>query len=301
MKRLILFGVWLIILTLNAAAQHPDKAQVVVHYKFIYVKDTNNRARPYTENMALYVGKSASVYRSYENVLEDMRYQKEFEEQLAKSPNGYVRVDHHYTGSLTEYYQFPNEQKFFIKDVLFTNSYLVEDPIPVISWKISGDIATFGELHCQKATGRFKGRDFTVWFCPDLPMHSGPWKLNGLPGVIVDAHDAKNEVIFKFDGVEKVSVAAPKNVVGPNGKKPLPPLGGDNSSADPSLIELPANAIKTTQKQFDKLSTAMHKDPNALAQSMMAGQGGNGPKMDAKGGVGRSSAANNPIELTEKK
>jgi GLPGLI family protein len=68
---------------------------------------------------------------------------------------------------------------------------------PLIDWKISSDTATFGGLHCQKATGHFKGRDYTAWFCPDLPVHTGPWKLNGLPGVIVDAHDAKNEVVFQ--------------------------------------------------------------------------------------------------------
>jgi GLPGLI family protein len=302
MKTLLLFAASLTLMALSARAQQPEKAQLVVHYKFIHVRDTTNRAHPYTENMALYIGKGASVYRSYENMLEDARFKKEFEEQLAKSPDGHVRVDRHYTGSSTEYYQFPNEQKLFkkTKAMLFANSYLMEDPMPLIKWKISSETANIGELHCQKATTRFFGRDYTAWFCPDLPEHTGPWKLNGLPGVIVDAHDAKNEVVFKFDGVEKVITSLPKSKASNgNRKPPLPMLGMSN--ADPNLIELPADAIKTTQKQFDKLNAAMHKDPNAVAQAMTASQGGDGPKTDVKVKAGTSAVINNPIELPEKK
>jgi GLPGLI family protein len=302
-KRLIMFGTWLAFISFASNAQLPERAQVVVHYKFTHVRDTNNRAHPYTENMALYIGKSASVYRSYEPILEDARYKKEFEEQMAKSPNGYVTVNHYYTGSSTEYLLFPNEQKFFIKDNLFANNYLIEELIPAVKWTISSETGNIGDLHCQKATCYFKGRNYIVWFCPDLPVRSGPWKLNGLPGVIVDAHDTKNEVVFKFDEIEKMITSKPKSNLLANGKKPLPPLGMENLNIDLDLIELPPNVIKATQKQFDKLSLAMHKDPNAIAQSS-AGNGnmnGGGPKMDAKAVRGAALIINNPLELPEKK
>src|SRR5207244_2238089 len=104
----------------------------------------------------------------------------------------------------TEYYQFAAEKKFIRKEKLL-NSYLIEEPFPLIGWKISSDTATFLGLHCQKASAHFLGRDYTAWFCPDLPYHAGPWKLNGLPGLIVEASDAKKQVVFKFDGIEDVS------------------------------------------------------------------------------------------------
>ena len=93
------------------------------------------------------------------------------------------------------------------------DDYLIQGSLPAIDWTISSDTATFGGLHCQKATSHFKGRDYIVWFCPDLPVHAGPWKLNGLPGVIVDAHDTKNEVVFTFDGVEKTVPSPPKGSI----------------------------------------------------------------------------------------
>ena len=210
-------------------------------------------------------------------------------------------------GSRTQYFQYPGEQKLFTKDYLMVTAYLIEGPMPTIDWTISGDTATFGGLHCQKAIGRFRGRDYIVWFCPDLPVHSGPWKLNGLPGVIVDARDTKNEVVFAFDGVEKTFQAAPKvqSAEGSTDEKDLPPiLRGLND--DPNLIQPPASVVKTTQKEFDKLKVAMDKDPAAFAQAINAANSrGDGPKMDhvmvaPKGAGPVRPVFNNPIELPEK-
>lgn len=285
-----------IVLTASAAAQERDVAQLLVHYKFTHVRDTTDRAHPYTENMVLFVGKSASAYRSYDALLAFERFKKGYADALANSPDGHVEIRTVDAGSRTEYDQFPNDGKLFTKDKLAMNSYLFEEPIPVIRWKISRDTASFGGLHCQKATGHFKGRNYIAWFCPDLPVHTGPWKLNGLPGVIVDARDTKNEVVFHFDGLEKAVTSQPG--AGPSAGH-IPPMFQDLDT-DPNLIEPPAGAIKTTPKEFARLEETMRKDPDAFAQMQMAQQNGNGAKPDRV----RFKAAplpviNNPIELPE--
>ena len=309
MKKQLFLAAILTTAFFTAKAQKPDTVQVLVHYKFTHVRDTTNRAAPYTENMVLLIGKSASAYKSYDRQLQDALFKKQLAEQQASSPDGNIRINRNSSASGTEYYQFPNEKKLFTKERLF-NNYLIENAMPVIDWKISGDTATFGGLHCQKATTHFKGRDYTAWFCPDLPTHTGPWKLNGLPGVIVEAWDAKKDVVFKFDGVEKAILSTAKGSATsdsqPNGHGPVVmTIGMDDSNADPNVIELPANAIKTTEKEFANLKDAMRKDPDAFAQSMMAGQGGNlqgnGPKAHIKIKVGPAAVINNPIELPQKK
>lgn len=221
------------------------------------------------------------------------------QEAINNSADGNIRLDHKITASGTEYYQFINYKKMVRKEVMM-NSYIIDEMLPAINWNISSEKANFAELHCQKATCHFKGRDYTVWFCPDLPVRVGPWKLNGLPGVIVEAYDAKKEVVFKFDRVEKAVPGASKPIRDRHGRIVIP-LDNDADGSDPNIIKVPTNGIKTTDKELAKLQNAMHKDPNVLVQTMNAtAQNNGGPKPDIDMKVGAPPILNNPIELSEK-
>src|ERR1700761_1516637 len=111
MKRLIFSGAAAILLALSAAAQPSDTARVLVHYKFSHVRDTVDRAHPYTENMVLFVGKSASAYKSYDGISANAQFKKAFAEAAATSPDGRPGINRMNVGTLVDYYQFPNEQK----------------------------------------------------------------------------------------------------------------------------------------------------------------------------------------------
>jgi GLPGLI family protein len=307
MKKQLLIAATLVLAALCVKAQKNDTAGYMVHYKFSHLRDTNNRANPYTENMALFLGKNSSVYKSYDKQLQDALFKKQVKEAIANSPDGNIQIHTKNTSSPLQYYQFPAQKKLFRKESLVINSYLIEDALPVIDWKVSSDTASFGGMHCQKATAHFKGRDYTAWFCADMPFHAGPWKLNGLPGVILEAYDAKKDVVFKFDGIEKVAPSQPAAAASEpqTGDHRMIMIGGDDSDVDPAIIELPSRAIKTTDKEFTKLQEAMRKDPDAFVQAMMASSGmngpGNGPGQDhIKIKVGPQPVINNPIELPGK-
>ncbi|MBS1522096.1 MAG: GLPGLI family protein [Bacteroidetes bacterium] len=304
MKKQLLLAIILLLAFITAKAQKPDTARMQVHYKFTWVRDTANRDHPYTENMVLYIGQRSSAYRSYDGVVYKAQFKKAWAEAVAASPDGHPMINRHGVGSNIEYYQFPNEKKLFTENPIYMNNYFINGEMPAIDWKTSGDTATFGGLHCQKATCHFKGRDYTAWFCPDLPVRVGPWKLNGLPGVIVDARDAKNEVVFQFDGVEKAVPTPPKT--GPAvAEKDMPPIIRDLDD-DMNLIGTPPRTIKTTQKEFDKLQESMRKNPQAFAQAVEAGNRASGDApmdhiMIKKGPAPMGPVINNPIELPEKK
>jgi GLPGLI family protein len=308
MKKQLIISTLLIAIAAGASAQ-TDTAQVLVHYKFTYVRDTINRDHPYTENMAMYIGRNSSAYRSYDNILEQAEAKKQMEVALANSPDGHVNINRHRRGTAAEYYEFPNSRKLARKEPLVMETYLIEDALPNIDWKISSDTANYGGLHCQKATGYFKGRNYTAWFCPDMPLHVGPWKLNGLPGVIVEAYDARKDVQFMFDGVEKITIAPKPDdklaKIKSDGPGPRMVMIGGNDSGDPNIIQLPKDGIKTTDKEFTKLQAAMRKDPDAFVQSQVAMHNANRPagtdpvRLNIK--LGPPQVNNNPIELPDKK
>ena len=63
-------------------------------------------------------------------------------------------------------------------------------------WKLEDGDTTIVEYACHKATTHFKGRTWHVWYAPDIPISEGPWKLSGLPGLILAAKDS--EGLFSF-------------------------------------------------------------------------------------------------------
>lgn len=56
-----------------------------------------------------------------------------------------------------------------------------------------------GDLNCQNAFTNYYGRRYEAWFTTEIPIGVGPWKLNGLPGLIVEASSTDSLVIFKME------------------------------------------------------------------------------------------------------
>lgn len=71
--------------------------------------------------------------------------------------------------------------------------------LPVIQWKLSPERKEIDGYMCNKAVADFGGRTWIVWYTTEIPLSFGPWKLNGLPGLILDASD--KDFSFKCIGL----------------------------------------------------------------------------------------------------
>lgn len=80
--------------------------------------------------------------------------------------------------------------------------YQVKEEIGLINWKIENEFKEYGLYHCQKATCLFRGRFYTAWFTTEIPVSFGPWKFNGLPGLILEIFDSEHEVMFQLMSIE---------------------------------------------------------------------------------------------------
>lgn len=69
-----------------------------------------------------------------------------------------------------------------------------------MTWKLSEDIKKSGNYNLQKATTRFGGRNWTAWFNTEVNLNEGPYKFRGLPGLVFEITDEKNN--FKFSLVK---------------------------------------------------------------------------------------------------
>ena len=65
------------------------------------------------------------------------------------------------------------------------------------------DTSTILSYLCQKAECVFKGRRWIVWYSPEISSSEGPWKLFGLPGLILKAEDNRGHYLFTCTGMEQ--------------------------------------------------------------------------------------------------
>ena len=80
--------------------------------------------------------------------------------------------------------------------------FIFKEEIPDIKWTITGQTKQIDRLSCTKAFGGFGGRIYDVWFTPDIPVSFGPYKLHGLPGLILEAKSRDKMVSYEFQSYE---------------------------------------------------------------------------------------------------
>jgi GLPGLI family protein len=78
----------------------------------------------------------------------------------------------------------------------------IEEERPVIDWELKKETKKIGNFKAKKAIGEFRGRTYTAWYTTEIPLPYGPWKLQGLPGLILEAHDELKEMFLYFKSLE---------------------------------------------------------------------------------------------------
>lgn len=92
----------------------------------------------------------------------------------------------------------------FVENIL-DETFIIQENRKTIDWLITSEKKMIGKFECFKAVGSFRNRSYVVYFCPYIQSAFGPWKLNGLPGLILEAEES-NGLIRIF--VKQVDVSA---------------------------------------------------------------------------------------------
>ena len=196
-----------------------DNAQFVVHYHVTMITDTLNPEKKVEESMILKVGTKSSEYYSYTRFVTDSL----FKEQLQKSGNGIIKRERAEDMGIVTYQIYKNYPagKVTTLDKIAMSRFRCEEENEIPEWQLLSDTMTILSYSCQKAVCHFKGREYEAWFTSEIPRSEGPWKLHGLPGLILKATDSQGyysfectgmvnaetneEVLFGADGYESIS------------------------------------------------------------------------------------------------
>ena len=246
------------------AVKAQEKAIAKVHYIFKHVNDTTQRDKHTRDEVVTYLGQQTSYYTSYSTT----RMQEQTTKMLsAPDFDGNLVISRSTSGIKESYLLEPAKSQMVEVKRVASDEFLLETTYPKQDWNIADETKVIGGYTCQKATTTFAGRHYTAWFTTDIPFSFGPWKLHGLPGLILAAKDDKNEVEFEYSGFDKL--AADVQVT----------------------IGTPAKAILSTKDEVEKLEKAFKANPSAYMQSKsnvrIAGPG----VFVSSGGSGTSSSS----------
>jgi GLPGLI family protein len=172
-----------------------DKSYGMVEYKQVLIIDTVINSASETKGVLYFnVETQASVYHWDRK---NKNYKREFQRTedgvlKAAQPNGNRGTDS--IGQVV--YKAYNNPVLTIREGR-QKWYIIRDTVD-IKWTIEDETKVLNSMTLQKAMGDFRGRRYTAWFNPSIPIPDGPWKLRGLPGLIMEAYDEKKQVRFDF-------------------------------------------------------------------------------------------------------
>ncbi|MCU7613929.1 GLPGLI family protein [Chryseobacterium sp. GMJ5] len=196
MKQIIIFVITFIFVYTNAQTRATR-----FFYDLTYKTDSLKNIKILT---VLDVTDQKSIYRDYLVVSQDSIIQQ----QIDQSRKSGIRVDMNQIIQLPKF-TYKVIKPYPIKEIIFSNKILQDEinyhEMPKLDWKIKAEKKKIDSYETQKATVLYGGREWTAWFAPEIPFQDGPYKFNGLPGLIVQIADKENLYSWKLSGVKKIT------------------------------------------------------------------------------------------------
>lgn len=127
---------------------------------------------------------------------------------------------------------------------------VIKDSLPNIEWEITNETKSILNYKCKKAVGKYKCREYVVWFSEDVPLSIGPWHLNGLPGAILEAKATDQYFEFTATHIKQVKNNAQEIKSKKNNFNKI----SETITFNEYLDRLDKNSIATSKTMIDNMS-----------------------------------------------
>lgn len=98
---------------------------------------------------------------------------------------------------LAIYSDFRNN-KIIERNFIQGRAFIITDSLRAINWTLVNETKEIEGIECQKAKASVYGREYEVWFSNKFAVPYGPWKFQGLPGLILEARSIDGEINFEL-------------------------------------------------------------------------------------------------------
>lgn len=196
----IILGFVLLTLYPSFLLAQSDRVSLRVSY-IVTFKEVVEAKRAFEDEMILEVGECARSFygrwkRKRLEVLDSLGMAGASREEY------FAKVRQYPTPKATYsvYVNHPRVGKTLGIDQVF-DDYIYEEDIEVPKWTFLTDTLTVVGYRCGAARCHYRGRDWTAYYTLEIPVDAGPWKLSGLPGLILKAEESSGVFSFECIGV----------------------------------------------------------------------------------------------------
>lgn len=151
-----------------------------------------------SDNMLLQIGPDGmSKFSSYKNLTVDSILMRSTQEQIVSAASDGKLSNGEF---MTIYKNYP-AGKLTHTEKICQDWFRYDEDMPQLEWELTDSVSTVLGYKCLSARCKFRGREWTVFYTEDIPLADGPWKLHGLPGLIMSATDEKGHYTFECIGI----------------------------------------------------------------------------------------------------
>lgn len=178
------------------------------------ITDTTQRNKQFfVEDMMLRIGPTKSLFCGVKRLWHDSistidypAYESVLKAAIQKDAN----TAFFNTGGRTFTYTYKDMAKKEVTecDYFDMTRWKYTEQLNIPGWTITDSIKNCIGYDCVKATAEFKGRKWIAWFSPEIPVSDGPWKLCGLPGLILEAYDENHDYEFTANVIYTTGIGA---------------------------------------------------------------------------------------------
>jgi GLPGLI family protein len=200
----------LLVISNNVFAQKTlisDLEKNSIQYKVVYLLTYQpNKSNPnnlQTEEMYLYLDEGMSKFGSAGKIVGDSIMANRGKDKK-KSRSDFLRLMAKIPDTKFNYliYKGIPKTKMTFSQNIFKDDFKYETSKDQFEWEIHSETKKFENLNIQRATTEFAGRYYTAWFTSEIPVSDGPYKFNGLPGLIVKIRDDKGHYSFELKEIK---------------------------------------------------------------------------------------------------
>ena len=203
----ILFLLLFIVVPLCCYAQKVQSAQYTYKatYKLRFQPDSTALESVTSEPVLLYLNPNESRYLSLGQQLKDSLYSTLDRKNRSMAEFSRVREMIPKTEFNYAIFKSKPENKLIYAEKIFKDKFKYVEDLEMQDWQIKPETKEILGYTAQKAQITFAGRNYTAWFTTEIPFNDGPYKFQGLPGLILEIYDDRNHYHFTLTGFQKLS------------------------------------------------------------------------------------------------